>query len=812
MSDNFVHTHLHTEYSFLDGLSKVWDDAAKEPGDLISILLEIGQNACTITDHGSISGWGRFDKACSKNDIKPIFGVEGYYCNNRHIKGLNEAQKLEAIRGINVAADSKKAVKTYELKKGLSKKAHFVCLAMNSDGVKEILKTLSLANTEGFYRKPRWDFELIQGMKNCIFGTACAGGILNYYLNVYHSIYPNSDIVVVYKMAQEAALKEAEKWKSVLGDRFYIELQPIDWDQQVIYNRFCYNIAQQLDIKCYLANDSHYVYQSDWEVHDVLLAIQSFASWHGKNALTDPKRLRYDMHDLFVKTRKEMFSSFYKRNKLDEYPKSVVSEMLNNTVEIADRCNGKLTKKKMIMPNISVPENHTQVSYLKELTIKGWKKKIVPYVDPKNLPEYKARLKEELIQIIKQGFTPYFILCNHLMKWVDENDIARGPARGSSAGSLVAYLLSITMVDPIPHRLLFSRFIDPNRSDFPDIDMDFEDTRRREVVQYLIDTYGKDNVAILGNNMGFRPKLALKDVARMYNVPLMEVQEMCNLVLERSGADSRLSFCLEDTFTQFECAKEFAQKYPKVVEFSKKLEGRVSRTGTHAAAVVIADGDIHDYTALRVDKKNPDFLVSTIDKQDAEDLGLLKLDVLGLNNMSIIQECKKLIRKRYKKNIQLESICRHVTYKGGEAKVYKEFADGHTTGIFQFMTPGLTRFAIQAKIDKFSEIAAATALHRPSGIHCIALGRCLSISTTSGELYIDDLLDRKFGVFSYDYKKDRLITKIGKAFKTGKQKVYKVKTKSGRWMYCTNDERFNVGNGKYKKLKNLSLGDRVYYI
>jgi len=791
MSDKFVHLHNHTEYSFLDGFSRVWDTAAKEPGALIKRLKEIEQEYCAITDHGSTAGWVRFDKSCNKNDIKPIFGVEGYYCNDRHIKGLDEEQKLKAVRGIVGAKEKRAAVRKRENELGLSQRSHFVALAMNGEGLKEINKTLTIASTEGFYFRPRWDWELTSSMKNCIMTSGCAGGIINFHLKVDDLKNGN----------KERAWEEAKKWKKEFGDRFYIELMAIDWDKQGWIDKISYEIAKDLKIPMIITNDNHYVYPQDCETHDIMLALQSthWKELETKDVLNDPNRMRYDMQDLYVKTRKEMFKSFRTHHKW--IPKEEVSEMLSRTVEIAKRCHHTVNKKKMIMPKIKVPnvkglskkyDDWSDIErYFIFLIFKGWKDKIIPHIPKEKLNTYRKRLAYEIKHIKNLGFTPYFILTNRLMKWVDEQGILRGPARGSSAGSLIAYLLDITMIDPIPHKLLFSRFIDPNRTDFPDVDMDFEDTRRREVVQYFIDTYGADKVGILGNNMMFKPKAALKDVARLFkyeyhNMSISEIQEVCNLVVTRSGADSRLSFCLEDTFNQQEFAQKFRKNYPKVCHFAQELEGSVSRQGVHAAGVVISDVDINTYTALRRDKRQPDFLVTFMDKHDAEDIGILKMDVLGLNTMGIISETIKLIEKRYGKKINIEDLCRDVSYTGGDKKVYEAFAKARTEGVFQFMSPGLTRLAKQVHIDNFGEISDATALHRPGPIHSGAMNNYPAFKRgktkeTKKELHpiITKHTKDTYGLIIYQEQVMMIVRELGNFNWEQTNTVRKVMSKSG---------------------------------
>ena len=777
--------HLHTEYSFLDGFTKVWDTPSKEPGTLIKRLKEIDQHVCAITDHGSISGWVRFNKACNVGEIKPIFGCEGYFCNDINIKGLSEEKKLEYTRGVTNVSDKKKIIKGIERQLGLSRRSHFCVWAMNETGIYEIQKTLSIASTKGFYYKPRWDFKMIQAMKNCIFSSACMGGILGYQLvNVVDKKEGTENWVTYYKNAWE----EASKWVAALGDRFYIELMPIDMPSQTIINKAMYKIAQDLNITCIMTNDSHYPNPEDWEAHDVLLALQSFRLEEllTKDVLNDPNRMRYQAHDLYIKDRKTMIDDFVKRN--PTFNRNQADIFCDNTLVLGDRCNAHPIKKSMIMPKLSIPKeyNNDLIAYFKQLIKIGWNKKIVPYVPKEKWQEYKERLKYEMNDIIKQGFTPYFILVNHLMKWTDSQGIARGPARGSSAGSLVAYLLSMTMVDPIPHKLLFSRFIDPNRTDFPDVDMDFEDARRHEVVQYFINTYGKNNVAILGNNMTFKARMALADVARMFKVNLNETRKVSELVVQRSGADSRLSFCLEDTFNQHEFAKAYRDKYPKVCKIASQLEGLVKSVGTHAAAVVIGDGNIYKYTGVRKSaKKDVLFPITTIDKHDAEDIGLLKMDVLGLNTMTIINEINKLIQLRHGKKIDLESLCRDVSYHGGDKDVYKEFAEAHTTGIFQFMSPGLTRLAHQMKIDKFSEISDATALHRPGPIHSGAMNNypAYKFGKAKAEHFEHPIIkkwtDDTYGLVIYQEQVMQIVRELGDFDWAQTNTVRKVMSKSG---------------------------------
>jgi DNA polymerase-3 subunit alpha len=767
-------------------MTQIWNTAAKEPGELIHRLKAIGQDSIALTDHGTTSGWVRFDKACHKNGIKPIFGVEGYFCPSRFQKGLTEEQKLLATRGLSDRKDIKAAVFKMEKQLGLSKRAHFCAWAMNKKGIHEILWSTSKAYIEGFYHRPRWDWDLIKNMKNCIFGSACMGGVLNWkIIQVLEKKLPSSELPIAYR----EALEEARRWRDELGDRFYIEIMGVDLIQQPKINYLMYKIATELSIPIIATQDPHYVKAEDWETHDILLAMNSTRYDKLKDALTNPTRMRYEAHDLYIKSAEEMYKDLLARN--PKIPPDVILSSIERTQEIVGRCEGELIKKSMIMPKLDFPNpkglpyKEAMKDRLVTLVQDGWGRKVAPFVTELKQPLYLERIKEELKLICTMGFAPYFILCNDLMKWVDSVGIERGPARGSSCGSLVAYLLDITMIDPIPHNLLFSRFIDPNRSDFPDVDMDFQDDRRREVVEYFIKKYGRNNVAVLGANSQFKAKMVLKDVARLYNVPLSETQAVCNLVLERSGADSRMSFCLTDTLAQQDEAKLYDRKYPEVFKYAALLEGRMKNISVHAAGVIIGDGDIRKYTALRVDKKDKELWVSMIDKHDAEDIGLLKMDVLGLNTMAVINEAKMLVKECKGKTISLEGLIQDVTYNGGDKAVYKEFELGNTAGIFQFNTPGLKRLSMQIKVDKFSELSDAVSLMRPGPIHSGAAANypALKFKLAKVEKFEHEVIENwtrdTHGLIIYQEQVMQIVRELGDFNWAQTNTVRKVMSKSG---------------------------------
>lgn len=635
----FCHLHVHTDYSSLDGFGKIQN--------IIKRVKEINQTHIAITDHGVTNGWPAFFKEATKNNIIPIFGVEAYVSNDMRIKRLSDDLKLKVTRGLKSIKDKNAAVRAEEERLEISKRAHAVILAKNEAGAEEITRAISDANEYGFYYRPRLDFDRISKMKNVVISSACTGGILSYYLE---------------RNKNKKAIQEAKKYKEVFGDDFYIELMAIDWEEQAKINMKLYKIAKLLNIKCIITNDVHYVEKEDEPTHDCMLAIQS--SFKNKTVyIDDPNRWHYEMKDLYIKTEKEMYDSFIRRNnKLKRYAK----EWLSNTREIAMKCNsGKIYTGFKIMPELKIKHvsnivdkkewhnnsEQKEYDYLKWRIKVGWNKKIKGKIDKKLYPVYSDRVKEELKQIRKQGFVKYFIIVHRLMIWCEKVNIERGPARGSSAGSLVCYLLDITKhTDPIKWDLLFSRFIDPKRTDNPDIDMDFQDDRRHEIFEYLQREYGKYNVAWLSNNNRFKGKVTLRDVARVHRVTQAEVNQVASLILSRSGADSRASFTLMDSFQEFDQCKEFAKKYPEVVNHASKIEGQVRNYSRHAAGIIIGDGDLRKYGSLRWDKdKNlGEAQILNIDKRDIEDLGLLKLDVLSLNTLTIIFECKRLIEQNAK--------------------------------------------------------------------------------------------------------------------------------------------------------------------
>jgi DNA polymerase-3 subunit alpha len=632
----FAHLHAHTEYSQRDGYGKI--------KDIVNRVIENDQKYYAITDHGNTNGWPALFKEAKGNDkILPIYGVEGYVCNDMNIKGVTDKEKMGIIRG-QPKGKHRDLTKVFMEEHERNKRAHIVLLAKNEDGIKEIYKAVSISNEIGFYYRPRFDFKLLSELHNVFILSACAGGIISYHIG-------RKDI--------GSAYIEAERYKKLFGKNFYMELMAIDWDVQTKVNYKLVKIALNLKIPFVITNDCHYVSEEDYEIHDCLLAIQS--SYRGKPIrLSDTKnRMHYEMKDLFIKTEKQMFKSFNKRNPLLT---KLTRLGLDNTIEIAEQCHHKIITGFKIMPDLKIDHvdsiidskrwynnsEQKEKDYILWKVKEGWRRKISGKI-PKNLyPVYKKRLRYELSQIFK-GFTKYFIVVQRLMEWVDSKGIERGPARGSSAASLVCYLLNITKaVDPVKYDLLFSRFIDPNRTDNPDIDMDFQDDRRKEIFKYLIETYGKNNVALLGNNTFFKGKSALRDVARLLGISQSEVSQVTELLMGRSSADSRTSFTIMDSFNEFPKCKEFKEKHPKLIDYAIKLEGRIKGLGTHAAGVVIGDGDLRKYMSFRYDKKYGNFIpIANIDKRDCDDIGLLKLDVLGLNTLTIINEIRKMVKERY---------------------------------------------------------------------------------------------------------------------------------------------------------------------
>jgi DNA polymerase-3 subunit alpha len=517
---------------------------------------------------------------------------------------------------------------------------------------------------------------------------------------------------------RKKALNIADRLYNEFGSELWLEVMPHEGEDQVLSNKFAMELMERWDkrVGMVATQDAHYVDKTDMDAHEVLLCIGT------RDNMSNPDRFRFGDGELYLKSRKEMFSSFMKYH---SYMGSrLIKRSLNSTLDVADGIQNKIIKIDRfacLMPPVDVPDKFggDEYSYTKALCIHGWTWREIPkralYYAKKYgmsyenaIKIYKQRLKHELGSIKRQKFITYFLLVRDLYNWARKQDIMCGPGRGSAAGSLVAFLLGITSVDPIEHGLLFERFINPARVDMPDIDMDFEDVRRQEIIEYLRQKYGGDRVSQIATIGKLSGKQCLKDISRVLEVPYVEVNQVTNSIIERSSGDERASQTIEDSFRDFKICREFNKKYPDVLKYAKVLEGMNKNLGIHAAGVVTSPVPLVEVVPLEVRKhKEGDVIVTAVDMNGAQAHGLLKLDVLGLRTLAILKDTLRAVKENTGEEIDLERLTLD------DKKVLQAFTDHDYVGIFQYDSPGADKICNGVEFDDFTDVAAMTALNRP---------------------------------------------------------------------------------------------------
>jgi DNA-directed DNA polymerase III PolC len=692
--EDFVHLHLHSDHSALDGCGKV--------GEFVETAAKRGSPAIAFTEHGTMRGFHTTHVACEKQGIKAIHGIEFYVSKDMHRKGLTVEEKNAITDGLK-HHEKKTAIREYEAREGIRDRWHITAWAQNDVGLKNLYKLSTESYIDGFYYKPRIDIKRLMELNEGIMvATGCMSSVVN-------------DHIVSGK--RKEALNTAERLRDCFGERLFIEMQPHDMPEQVAVNKFALELKKRWGKHARLlaTQDAHYVKESDAEHHEVLLCIGT------NDKMSNPDRFRFSNRDFYFKTRKEMKQSFKRHH---SYMKNIhIKESLDSTLVLAEQANAKLDidYHAALLPHVDLPEGHVnEWEYLKSLCSHGltWrdipkraeavaKEQGVPYSEM--LETYSKRLKYEMRVLKKQGFVSYFLIVHDLYAWARSQNIMCGPGRGSVAGSLVSFLLGLTSVDPIEHGLIFERFINPDRVDAPDIDMDFMDVRRYEVFEYLRQKYGVDRVAQIATVGKLSGKQCLKDTARVLDVPYIAVNEVTNSIIERSSGDERASQTIEDSFKDFKVCRDFDQKYPDVLRHSKRLEGMAKNLGIHAAGVVVAPEPLINYLPLETRKHDgKDLVVTACDMGGVSALGLVKLDVLGLRTLTVIRDALDAIEANYGKCIDMEADV-PLNDKGA----LKIFTDHDYVGIFQYDTPGADKICAGVKFKKFEDVAAMTALNRP---------------------------------------------------------------------------------------------------
>ena len=662
---DFVHLHNHTFHSVLDGLTKI--------NDLVDKVKEFGMEAAAVTDHGTMSGILDFYKAAKKAGIKPILGIEAY-----------------------VAARSR-----FDRDPAKDKQRfHLTVLAMNNTGFHNLMKLSTQANLEGMYYKPRIDHDLLEELnEGLIVMSGCASG----------------EIGVALKEDDYDRARDIAKWyKSILGDRYYLELQDhghpksnTHWDVQAKINEGLIKLSKELDIEMVVTCDGHYLTHDHQDAHEILLCVGT------GSYLSDEKRMSLKDFELHLTDPRDIIDHWG-----EEYP-----EVIRNTKKVADRCNVEIELGRILIPKYPLPEGENEHSYLLRLTYQGLlqryngaSKEEAEKLDPDDIipqlsDEVRQRAEMELGVMGNMGYEGYFLIVQDFINWGKSQGIVFGPGRGSAAGSIIAYALNITDLDPLKYGLLFERFLNPDRISMPDIDVDIQDTRRDEVIEYCAKKYGEDhvsNIATFGKMFG---RMAVRDVARVLEVPYAESDRLAKLVPPpNQGRHIPLSVSVKE---DADLRKEYENNptAKEVLDYAIQLEGTIRSHGVHACGVVIAPDTLVNYIPLEMAQKG--VVATQFPMGEVEELGLLKMDFLGLSNLTIINNAMRIIKKVYKEEIDLA----HLPLD--DKPTYELFQRGDTTGVFQLESAGMKRYLRALKPTHFEDIIAMVALYRPGPMQFI---------------------------------------------------------------------------------------------
>ena len=658
---NYVGLHVHTHYSLFDGVAT--------PQEYVDRASALGMSAIAITDHGTLSGHRELYRMAKEKGIKPILGVEGYFCVDR----FDKRPKAERTEPTDMIYN------------------HIILLAKNQIGLENLNKINEIAWTEGYFSKPRFDFEILEKYKEGIIVlSGCLSGIIAKALE--HGEYAQ-------------AKKHLGWFKKVFADDFYMELMPHNGEQ---VNKQLESLADEYGIKVVVTPDCHHVDSSQKEIQEFKLLMNSHAKVE-KNVSYEKSKKQPNMMSrldyLYGADRQMSFNKFdihllsYEEMRIAMDAQGISREdMYSNSIEIADKIENYDIKDGMNLLPVQYKKPDQELSKLafagleeKRLT-KGWLGNDV----------YEVRLMEELEVIRDKKFAPYFLVVQNMINWAKKEDIMVGPGRGSAAGSLLCYLLGITDIDPLEYDLLFFRFINPERNDFPDIDTDIQDSRRDEVKDYLVRQYR--HVASIATFLQFKDKGVVRDVARVLDIPLTDVNKVLKLV------DTWDDFCTSKT------TYWFREKYPEVEVYGEQLRGRIRGTGIHAAGVVTSKDPIFRYAPMETrsspgsDERIP---VVGVDMEEAERIGLIKIDALGLKTLSVIKDCTSMIKQNHHKDIDLHSL------DLADPKIYEMLSDGYTKGVFQCEATPYTNLLVKMGVKNFNELAASNALVRPGAMNTI---------------------------------------------------------------------------------------------
>ena len=741
---NYAPLHLHTHFSLFDGIGT--------PEEYINRAVSLGMPAVAITDHGTLSGHREFYRIAKEKGVKPILGLEGYMCadiSDRRDKSEREGQQDLVYN-------------------------HIILLAKNQKGLENLNKISELAWTDGFFKKPRFDFSILEKHKEgIIVSSAC----------------PSSVLVKALEENEFAIAKKYIAWfKNVFGADYYIEVMPHNKPE---INKYLIDLADEFNIKVIVTPDCHHVDESQREIQEFKLLMNTHAKV-AKDVSYEKAKKASSMMDrldaLYGKDREMTFKNFnihllsYEEIKTDMKKQGIDREdIYSNTLLLAETVEDYNIKDGL---DLLPAQYKSPDQELSNLAFAGLEEKRLTSNWLGN-DIYEQRLDEELYIIREKKFAPYFLVVQNMIDWAKKEEILVGPGRGSSAGSLVCYLLGITEIDPIEHDLLFFRFINPERNDFPDIDTDIQDSRREEVKDYLVRQYR--HVASIATFLSFKDKGVVRDVARILNIPLPDVNKVLKTI------DTWEEYCRSKTTLWFR------EKYPEVEVYGEQLRGRIRGTGIHAAGVVTSKEPIFRHAPMETRSStgsNERIPVVGVDMEEAEKIGLIKIDALGLKTLSVMKDCIDIIKEREGTIVDLLQI------KMDDAKVYEMLSDGYTKGVFQCEAAPYTNLLVKMRVKNFSELAASNALVRPGAMNTIGKDY---IARKHGRQNIDylhqilkPLTEETYGCILYQEQVMQACVELGGMTMAEADKVRKIigKKKDAR-EFDEFKDRFIKGASKY---------------
>ncbi|MDO5725734.1 MAG: DNA polymerase III subunit alpha [Tissierellia bacterium] len=720
---NFVHLHVHSEYSLLDGSARIHE--------LVKQTKELGMNAIALTDHGAMYGIIDFYKECQKQGIKPILGCEIYVSNKSYLEKNNSNREYN----------------------------HLVLLAETDEGYNNLIKIVSEGFVNGYYYKPRVDYDILRKYsKGLIATSACLGGeVQSHLLNGNY----------------EAAKASALKLEEIFGkDNFFLELQDHGMKEQKLVNEELLKLSKDTNIPLIATNDIHYLKKSNAITHDALLCIQT------GTIVEETDRMKFPSDQFYLKSPEEMYELF-----------PYCEEALENTQKIADRCNVEIKFHETKLPKFDIPKGYTNESYLRELIEIGLKSRYKDVTD-----EIKARFEFEFNTIKRMGYIDYFLIVWDFVRYAKNNEISVGPGRGSAAGSLISYALEITDVDPIGHGLLFERFLNPERVSMPDIDIDFDYERREEVIDYVIQKYGANRVAQIVTFGTMAARAAIRDMGRVLNIPYGRVDQIAKMV--PSNLDMTIDKALEIS-SDLKMEYEGDYEIKRLIDYAKAVEGLRRHTGTHAAGVLITPTDTTDYVPLT---RNKEIICTQFDMNELEELGLLKMDFLGLRTLTVIQDTLDMIYQSTGKKIDIANI----DYENPE--VLDLFARAETLGIFQFESSGMRVFLRDLKPDVFEDLVAANSLYRPGPMNQIPTFVACKHDPTQIEYIhpaLEPILKETYGCIVYQEQVMRIVRDIG-GYSFGRADIVR-RAMSKKKMQVMEEERKTFINGSVDEDGNILI-------